>query len=221
VLKKLSVVAVAVAMTSMLAPNAEAGGLKLPGMSEKSAPAAGGDAVAMQAGVIKKYLTAKGNVDSALVKFAEAYGMKDKAAQLDASAKALAGGATSEKDLKENARLSAEAQKDIETKITEGAALSDEGKKLFAAGIPPYAQGVRDTTTLPTEAQAFSDSAKSQIASASMLEKAKVSSSLKPGLWLVQELPGFTGKLTSGLKQIVGFAQKQSIPVPKDALSML
>ncbi len=218
-LKKAVLVAVCAAMASAVSPVVEAQ-FKLPGKSSE-VPAAGADAVSMQDGVIKSYVSAKSNVDGGLAKFAEAYGLKDQAAQLDASAKALAGGATSEDELKTNAKLSESTQQQIEKKIAEGAALSDEGKQLFAAGLLPYALGVKETTVLPKELQAFSDAAKAQISSASALEKAKVTSKLKSGLWLAKELPGHTTKLTAGLSQIAGYAQKNSIPLPKEANDLL
>lgn len=218
-LKKAVLVAICAAMGSIVSP-VSAAPFKLPGKSSE-APAAGADAVSMQEGIIKSYVSSKSNVDTGLARFAQAYGLKDQAAQLDASVKALAGGATSENDLKANAKLSQSTQQEIEKKIAEGAALSDEGKQLFASGLLPFATGVKETTALPKELQSFSDAAKAQISAASVLEKTKVTAKLQAGLWLVQELPGYTSKLTTGLGQIAGYAKKNSIPLPKEANDLL
>ena len=218
-LKKAVLVAICAAMASAVSP-VIAAPFKLPGKSSE-APAAGADAVSMQEGIIKSYVTSKSNVDAGLVKFADAYGLKDQAANLDASAKAMAGGATSENDLKANAKLSQSTQQEIEKQIAEGVALSDEGKQLFASGLLPFATGVKGTTALPKDLQTFTDAAKSQISAASVLEKAKVTSKLQAGMWLAQELPGYTSKLTTGLSQIAGYAKKNSIPLPKEANDLL
>jgi hypothetical protein len=218
-LKKAVLVAICTTMASAASP-VIAASFKLP-VKASEAPATGADAVSMQEGIIKSYVSSKTNVDAGLAKFAAAYGLKDEAAKLDASVKTLAGGATSENDLKTNAALSESTQQQIAKKISEGVALSDEGKRLFASGLLPFALGVKGTTALPKELQSFSDAAKAQISSASVLEKAKVTSKLQAGMWLVKELPGYTSKLTTGVGQILGYAQKNSIPLPKEANDLL
>lgn len=193
---------------------------KLKGSSSSSSATTGADAVALQEGLIKNYLAANSNLSLGLQEFATAYGMKDQAAELKASADTLAGGSVNDdKALEANAKLSAEIQQKIQEKLSSGAELTDEGKKHFIAGLSPYAKGVSGTAAIPKDLQAFSDAAKSQISSASMMDKPKVTKQLSTGMWLVKQLPGHSASLVKGLQEIVGYAQKNSIPVPADVKS--
>jgi hypothetical protein len=191
-----------------------------PASSSSSSTTAGTDAVALQDGLVKNYLAANRDLTAGLAEFAEAYGLKDDAAKLKASADTLAGGSVQdEKALDANAKVSAEIQQKVQAQMASGAMLTDEGKKHFIAGLSPYAKGVSGTAAIPKDLQAFSDAAKSQIGAANMMEKAKVTKQLSTGMWLAKQLPGHSANLVKGLQEIVGYAQKNSIPVPADVKS--
>lgn len=207
---QLMLVAACVSLAAIAVPAAPAQLSSL--LQGKKNQPVGPDAVLLQQGVLRDYVSAKGNVDKALVKFAEAYGKKEQAAALEASAQRLAGGATSEHDLKENAKLSEEAQKEVEAQIAMGTELSTEGKKIFASGLAPFALGVKATVAMPDEMEAFSDAAKNQLSAAPIIDKVKLTSVLKPGMWLMMELPGYTAKLTTGFRQIALYARKEKLP---------
>ena len=224
-LKKSLIVAVSAALAAFAMTGTATAGLpgvdKLkPGSSSSSSATTGADAVALQEGLVKNYLAASHDVALGLSEFAAAYDLKDEAAKLKASADTLAGGSVQdEKALDANAKLSAEVQQKVQEKIASGAALTDEGKKHFIAGLSPYAKGVSGTAAIPKDLQAFSDAAKSQVAAANVMEKAKVTKQLSTGMWLAKQLPGHSASLAKGLQQIVGYAQKNSIPVPADVKS--
>lgn len=216
--KKPLIVAVTLTLTAFGASNiamAQLGGFGK--KKEDASAAAGADAVSLQDGLVKSYLAANGDVTAGLVEFAKAYDLKDQAAALEASANTLSGGAVNEDKLGEHQKLADAAQDAVKAKIDSGAVLSEDGKKHFVAGLVPFAKGTRATAGLPKDLQAFSDAAKSQISSASVMEKAKITKQLSTGMWLAKQVPGHSAKLATGLQQIVGYAQKNSIPVPKDA----
>jgi hypothetical protein len=71
------------------------------------------------------------------------------------------------------------------------------------------------------ETSAFGKAAKAEISSASMTEKAKVTSRFSTGMYLVKVLPGFTSQLASGLGQATAFAKSADMPVPDEATDLL
>lgn len=196
---------------------------KLPGTSkETAAPAGGTGSQVSQEGLVQRYVQASTSFSTALRELALAYGLKDHAAKLDAEIAALQSGAVNDKDsLKKNSAVSSEAQAAVKERMDQGEKLTDEGKKHYNAAWQPYIEGYRISRTLPGEAQNFKNSAQTQIDSASMLEKAKVVSKLSAGMYLAGEAPGFLGRVSSGFAQLVSYAQKNDIAVPKDATSLL
>lgn len=196
---------------------------KLPGTSkEAAAPAAGAGNQVSQEGLVQRYVQASTSFNTALRELALAYGLKDHAAKLDAEIAALQSGAVSDKDsLKKNSAVSSEAQAAVKERMDKGEQLTEEGKKHYNAAWQPYIDGYRISRTLPDEAQNFKTSAQAQIDSASMLEKTKVLSKLSAGMYLAGEAPGFLGRVSSGFAQLVSYAQKHDIAVPKDATSLL
>jgi len=197
--------------------------LKLPTKpAEQSATPSGGDAVGMQEGVVRKYVEASKQLNTAQTELLYAFGLKDQAAALEAQAKALGSGATLDKDgIEKQKKLSDDANKAIQEKIDSGAQLTAEGKQHYVKSLSPYAAAVGITTKMPNELTSFSSAAQSQIQSASVLEKTKVISKLSAGTYLVKELPGFSTGLLSCLGKIVSYANKNQIPVPKDATAAL
>jgi hypothetical protein len=192
---------------------------KLPGTGSAAAPAAAG---ASTEGLVQRYVQASTSVNTALRELALAYGLKEHAAKLDAEIAALQSGAVSNKDsLKKNSQVSSEAQAAVQERMDKGEALSEEGKKHYAAAWEPYILGVKTARTLPDEANNFRSAAKAQMDSASPVEKAQVMSKLSAGTWLAGEVPGFVSRATTGFGQLLSYAQKNNIPVPNDATSVL
>ena len=215
---------IVLAASALLAASSANAGLpklpKLPGAQKETAAPAGG--AVSQEGLVQRYVQASTSFNTALRELALAYGLKEHAAKLDAEIAALQSGAVNDKDsLKKNSAVSSEAQAAVKERMDQGEQLSEEGKKHYAAAWQPYIDGYRISRTLPAEAQNFKTSAQAQIDSASMLEKTRVLSKLSAGMYLAGEAPGFLGRVSTGFGQLVSYAQKNDIAVPKDATSML
>lgn len=182
----------------------------------------GGDAMAMQEGIIQRYAEASGHILTAQNELALAFGLKEQAAALSAEATALQGGATLDKDaIKKNRQLSDDANAAIQAKIDAGEPLTDEGRQHYINSLIPFSQGVVATSKLPAEASAFSDAAQATVKSASVMEKASVTSKLSAGMYLAKEIPGYSAQMMDTFKKIVTYAQKNDIPVPADATAAL
>jgi hypothetical protein len=207
----------------MAATSALAFDLKVPKLNDaQPQQASGGNAISMQDGLVARYVEASRQVNTAQTELLYAFGLKDKAAALEAEAKALSSGATLDKDgIEKQKKLSDDANAAIQAKMDSGAELSAEGKQHYAKSISPFAAGVAITTKMPNDLTAFSNAAQSQIQSSSVLDKVKVTSKLSSGLYLVKELPGYSVNLLSCLNKIVTYAKKNQIPVPKDATAAL
>lgn len=214
--------ATAIVALLVSAPAAMAIDLKIPGAKAAAAPAADVDAVAMQDGLVKRYAEAAGYMNAAQAELARAFELKDKAAALEAEASVLGSGATLDKDaIKKNREVSDAASAEIDQKIESGAELSAEGRQHYINSFLPLVKGVSATTKLPAEASTFSDAAQAQVKSASLTEKASVTSKLATGTYLAKEIPGFSSKSMDNLKKVVTYAQKKGIPVPPDATALL
>ena len=216
------IAAAVAAMMLISAPAAMAASFGLPAASAAPAASTGGDAVAMQEGLVKQYAESAGYINAAQAELAAAFGFKDRAAELQAAATALQGGATLDKDaIKKNRELTDKASAEIDAKIAEGADLNDEGRKHYIASLTPFTKGVSSAAKLPAEANTFSDAAQAQIKSASLTEKMSVTSKLSAGTYLAKEIPGFSKNTLDSLKKIVTYAQDKGIPVPKEATTLL
>jgi len=185
----------------------------------------GGDADASgvsQEAIVQQYGAASALVLGGQAELAEAFGLKEKAAEIRAQAESITGGATlSQDDLKKTRAVTGEAMALNQAKMEEGAELSEEGREHYIAGLLLSAQGVSATKDMADDASAFGVSAKDQISSASMMQKAKVTSKLAAGMYVVQELPGFTSALMSNFALLATYAKNADIPVPDEATDLL
>jgi len=197
--------------------------LKMPNAKPAAEAAAGGpDAVAMQEGLVQRYAEASGYITAAQIELSKAFELKEQAALLESEAASLKGGATLDKDsIKKNRKVSDDAAAAIQAKIDAGAPLNDEGKQHYIASFMPFVQGLAVTKELPAEASTFSDAAQTTMKSASLTEKASLTSKLSAGTYVAKEIPGFSSKTMDTFKKIVTYAQKNDIPVPDDATAML
>ena len=197
---------------------------KIPGVqSTSAAPAApaGTDAVAMQEGVVKNYVDAAAHVNEAQIHLAKAFDLKDEVAKLEAEATALQSSSVDKSTLEKQKKTSADLNAEVEKRISNGAQLSDVGKKEYAASLLPFATGVAKSTKLPAELQSFATAAQQQISSASIMDKMQVTNKLSVGTYLVSNAPGFIANTATSFKQIVTYAQSNKIPVPKEATDAL
>jgi len=214
--------AAAVLTTLVAAPGAMAIDLKMPGTKASTAPAGDVDAIATQESLVKRYAEAASYMTAAQIELARAFELKDKASALEAEATVLGSGATLDKDaIKKNREVSDAASAEIDQKIASGAELSAEGRQHYIDSFGPLVKGISATSKLPAEASSFSDAAQAQVKSASLTEKASVTSKLATGTYLAKEIPGFSSKSMDNFKKIVTYAQKKGIPVPPDATALL
>lgn len=191
------------------------------GDSNASTPASN-NAAAAQEQLIGKYTNASAKITVAQKELAYAFGLKDQAAALEAQAVALQSGATLDKDaIKKQKKLSEDADAAIQDKIASGAELSAEGRQHYLNSLSPFAEGVSLTSKMPNELKSFSDAAQTQIKNGSVVDKLNATSSLSTGLYLVQELPGYTTRMLDSLGKVVTYAKKQNVQVPKDATDAL
>lgn len=214
--------AAAVLATLVAAPGAMAIDLKMPGTKASAAPAGDVDAIATQESLVKRYAEAASYMNAAQIALTRAFDLKKEASALEAEAMVLGSGATLDKDaIKKNREVSDAASAEIDQKIASGAELSAEGRQHYIDSFGPLVKGISATSKLPAEASSFSDAAQAQVKSASLTEKASVTSKLATGAYLAKEIPGFSSKSMDNFKKIVTYAQKQGIPVPPDATALL
>ena len=189
----------------------------------KMVPGGGDDSAGgSQEAIVQQYGEASALVLDGQAELLEAFGFKEKAADLRAQAESIKGGATqSQDDLKKTRLVTDEAMALNQAKMDEGAVLSDEGREHYIAGLLLSAEGVTATKDLADEASAFGLSAKDQISSASMMQKAKVTSKLSAGMYVAKELPGFTSALISNFGLLATYAKNADIPMPDEATDFL
>ena len=214
---------VAVGMLVCVSTASIAFDLNLPGVSAPSASASGGaNAEAMQEGIVQRYTQASTKIDMAQLELARAFDLNDQAAALEAQVTALKSGATLDKDgIEKQKKISDDANIAIQAKLDANTQISDEGKKHYVSSLIPFASGLALTAQMPSDLKAFADASKSQISSASLLDKLKITSKLSAGTYLASELPGYTTRVVDGFKKLVTFAKSNQIPVPKDATDLL
>jgi len=192
---------------------------QLPGQAASTpaaaAPATGGDQL------VAAYTGADQEVLAAQSKFADALGLKDKAAEFAATAAALGSGSTSANDLSKVESKSTAAEADIAQAMKSNVTLSDTAKQTYIDGLKHLAVGTTKTVALKDNAMAFGNAAQAQIAAASIVDKLSVTNKLAPGMYVAQHLPGHLVSLGTTLKSAVDFAKSHDIPVPADATSAL
>ena len=217
-MKKLITMTVAILTMALAGPG-------YAGFGDLKSMVPGGDsdtAGASQEAIVQQYGAASALVLGGQAELAEAFGLKKEAADLRAQAESITSGATlSQDDLKKTRAVTDEAMALNQAKMDEGAELSEEGQEHYIAGLLLSAQGVSATKDMADDASAFGVSAKDQISSASMMQKAKVTSKLAAGMYVVQELPGFTSALMSNFGQLATYAKNADIPVPDEATDVM
>ena len=195
---------------------------KVPGITGGASTATStADAGGMQDSLIKKYVDAARDINTAQTHLANAFGLKDKTTLLEATGKALESGAVDKSSIEKQMSLSNTLSEEIKKKIAGGAQLSDEGKKEYAASLEPLATGVMKVSKLSPDLATFADSAKQQLSSGSLVEKAQITNKLSSGMYLVTNAPSFISNTSSSLKQILNYGQNNKIPLPKEATDIL
>lgn len=195
---------------------------KMGGGKKQEASTGSADASSMQEGIVRQYDAASKELATAQARLLSAFGLKDEAAKLEAAANALGSGTVSTADeIKKNAVLTEAANKAITEKMNDKTVLSDEGRKHYASAFLPYAKGLVATNKILPELKKFSEASSSQLKNAGVMDLPKLKSKLSAGMYLVSNLPGHVGMLTSTSGKMLTYAKENKIEVPKDASSML
>ncbi|WOJ93695.1 hypothetical protein R0135_00665 [Congregibacter variabilis] len=189
---------------------------------EAGAAAVPMDALSMQDALVVNYLSAAALINQSQILLADAFGLKDEAAELRAQSEVLSGGTVLDKDALETAsEVSERANEAIAKKLAEGEDLTDDAKQIYASAFGPYLKGLALTAGLSDDFGSFGNAAKNRLVSAPMMQKLSVKKELAAGTYILTSVPGFTKDLYDTSKSLLSFASAQSIPVPDDATDAL
>jgi hypothetical protein len=196
--------------------------VKIPGMSEKEEKSVSVDALAMQTELIANYVDSAVLLNESQALLADAFGLKDAAAELRAQGEVLSSGSVLDKDaIKKNTQVSTRANDQISAKLDSSEELSLESQALYAQAIPPYAEGLYKVSQLSDDLQNFSSAAKDKFSEASMTKKLSVKKELSAGTYLASSMPGYTKDLYETSKLLISYAKKSEIEIPKDSTDAL
>jgi hypothetical protein len=210
---------VAIAITALfLAPAVSIAQLpKIPSLGGGSSSSGGGDAAAQQDQLVRAYVGADKEVLTAQAKMADAVGLKDRAAQLQATSDALGAGATKE-NLEASETMQSEASQEIQAKLKDGnVKLDAAGKKKFSEGLGSLGRGIAKYATLKGPIASF----QSSLTGGGVAGALGAASKLNAGRYIVGSTPGHVKNLSSTLSTAVSYAKSNDIPVPADATAAL
>jgi len=196
--------------------------LKVPGLSKEDSNTESVDALAMQSELISNYVASAVLINESQVLLAEAFGLKEAAAELRTQGEVLSSGSVLDKDaIKKNKEVSGNANDQIAAKLESGDELSVESQALYAKAVPPYATGLYKASQLSGDLQDFSAVAKDKVSNASIAKKLSVKNELSAGTYLATSMPGFTKDLYNTSKLLISYAKKSEINIPKDSTDAL
>jgi hypothetical protein len=188
------------------------------------APAAAGtsasqpvDPAVQQDGLVQSFVAAQQETLVAQIAFANAFGLKDQAALLQAEHDALGKGPLDKDGLAKLTSTTANANTALSAKLESETIASAEGKKGYADGLGHYLRAVVQTLALTKQAQGFTAS----LAQGSIFQKGQMLTKLAAGAYVAKSTPGFAKTMYDTSKKAVTYATKNKIPVPKDATSVL
>jgi hypothetical protein len=198
----------------LAAPVASFAQFKMPSLGGTTSTA---DATAQQDQLVNAYVGADKEVLLAQAKMADAVGLKDRAAQLQATSDALGTGATKE-TLEKSETMQSEASQEIQAKLKDGnTKLDAAGKKKFSEGLGSLGRGIVRYATLKGPIASF----QSSITGGGITGALGAASKLNAGRYIATSTPGHVSNLTSTLNNAVAYAKSNDIPVPADATAAL
>ncbi|MCJ0766070.1 hypothetical protein [Variovorax terrae] len=170
---------------------------------------AGADMGAQQDQLVRTYMAAGKDIQTANGHMAAALGINAQAVDAAATSDSL-----SAKDIEaQDKAISANAAAQSEA-LKSGATLKDaEAKTRYAQGLLSLATGVKKYMDLGKDAQGFS----SGLSSVSPMQLGK----LESGAYIVKNLPGSVSNLTSVLRRAIDFAKNNGVDIPREATSLL
>ena len=198
-----------------LAPTLALAQFKLPSLGGGSS--GGADAEAQQDQLVRAYVSADKEVLVAQAKMADAVGLKERAAQLQATSDALGAGATQD-SLEKSETMQSEASQEIQAKLKDGnTKLDAAGKKKFSEGLGSLGRGIARYATLKGPIANFQNA----VSGGGLTGALGAATKLNAGRYIVTSTPGHVKNLSDTLSNAVAFAKSNDIPVPADATSVL
>ena len=199
------------------APAVSVAQFKLPSLPGTGGSASSSDASAQQDQLVNAYVGADKEVLAAQAKMADAVGLKDRAAQLQATSDALGAGATKE-SLEQSETMQSEASQEIQAKLKDGnTKLDAAGKKKFSEALGSLGRGILKYSSLKGPIANF----QSAVTGSGITGALGAASKLNAGRYIVTSTPGHVKNLSSTLNSAVSYAKSNDIPVPADATAAL
>jgi hypothetical protein len=199
------------------APAVSVAQFKLPSLPATGGSSSNADAAAQQDQLVNAYVGADKEVLTAQAKMADAVGLKDRAAQLQATSDALGAGATKE-SLEQSETMQSEASQEIQAKLKDGnTKLDAAGKKKFSEGLGSLGRGIAKYANLKGPIANF----QSAVSGSGITGALGAASKLNAGRYIVTSTPGHVKNLSSTLSNAVSYAKSNDIPVPADATAAL
>lgn len=209
-------VAIALAASQPVFAGFGIGSLTLP----KSAGGSSSEILSQQTQLIRDFSGSQLEVLRAQGLLAKAFDDKTEAAKLAADEQALSQGASAS-DIEKAMTDSSSVNAKIKAQMDTGAVLSTQGKQLYVQSLPHYANGLEKAVAMRPEFPKFLSGAESAIASASVMEKLSLRNKLSDGVYIAKNAPGYITNLQSTTSDILSYAKKENIPVPKDVTSLI
>ena len=178
-------------------------------------------AAAMQTKIVGEYALGEIAVLKAQSHFALAYGDKKEAAKLEAVAKTLGSGATTEKHLQAATKLSKSASKITAANMAHKKIVTAAGRKQYVEGAGFYGVGVFALTKVVPQFKNFLTAAQHSISTASFTQVLSVKRKLATGMFLAENTPAYVGGLVKTTSQLLSYARKNNIKLPASATSAL
>lgn len=187
--------------------------LKLPSLPGKSKPAAGSTTPPSGDALVTSFLESQGQVLVAQATLAEALGLKDRLALLQAEHKALSSGTLDREAVKKVRELSESTGKQLATLLEAQPELGADARKKFAEGLVEYVKAAAGARNLLLQAQQFTASAGAN--PMSLMGKAATA------LYVGKETPGYVKNLAGTTRSLFDFAKRNNIKTPANATAAL
>lgn len=162
--------------------------------------------------MVGKFVESNGHVIGAQIKFAEAFGLQDQVALLQAEQKALASGATDTDAMKKTKAVSKDAQVAIDARMAEQPELTAESRVTYGEGLVSYIKGLaaaRQTAQIAKSAASAFGNPLSLVGNA------------RAGAYVVKEAPDYFKTLQQSSRMAIEYGRRNNIEPPSDATSLL
>jgi hypothetical protein len=207
----------AVVACALLSPLSMAQFPKLPGALSGLSADSTSEATTQQDQLVKAYVDADKDVLKAQSKMADAVGLKERAAKLNAASDALSSGATKD-SLEASETEQSEASKEIQAKLKDGNLQMDEaGKKKFADAMGDLGRGITKYTKLKGPIVNFQAAITKGGAAGALTAVGK----LGAGKFIITSAPSNLRNMSSTLSSSIAYAKSHDIPVPADATAAI